>query len=337
MTIDAYIAGLPKVELHLHIEGSFEPALMFQIAERNGIKLPYESVGALQAAYNFSDLQSFLDLYYQGMNVLQTEQDYYDLTWAYLTKMAAQNVQHVEIFWDPQGHTERGIAFEVPLNGIRAALNEAKTRHGISHELIMSFLRHLSEEEGFATLEQALPHRDAFIGVGLDSSERGNPPEKFQRLFDRCRAEGLKLMAHAGEEGPPEYVSGAIDHLKVDRIDHGNRCMEDPALAQRVADLGICLTVCPQSNMRLKNCTDIAQHPIKPMLDMGIAACINSDDPAYFGGYMSENYQLVQDGLGLDRAALGQLARNGINGSFASAERKSEMLANLAAYETSKA
>lgn len=337
MTIDTYIADLPKVELHLHIEGSFEPALMFAIAERNGISLPYESVNALQSAYNFSDLQSFLDLYYQGMNVLQTEQDYYDLTWAYLSKMAAQNVQHVEIFWDPQGHTERGVAFEIPLRGIKAALNTAQAELGISHQLIMSFLRHMSEEEGFATLEQALPHRDAFIGVGLDSSERGNPPEKFRRLFDRCRAEGFKLMAHAGEEGPADYVRDAIDVLKVDRIDHGNRCMEDPDLARRVADLGLCLTVCPQSNMRLKNCLDITQHPIKPMLDLGIAACINSDDPAYFGGYMSENYQLVQDGLGLSRAELGQLARNGINGSFASAERKAELLANLDAYEAGAA
>lgn len=337
MTTDAYIAGLPKVELHLHIEGSFEPALMFDIAKRNGIALPYDSVEALQAAYNFKDLQSFLDLYYQGMNVLQTEQDYFDLTWAYLSKMAAENVQHVEIFWDPQGHTERGVAFEVPLRGIKAALVQAKAELGISHQLIMSFLRHLSEEQGFATLEQALPHRDAFIGIGLDSSEVGNPPEKFERLFDRCRAEGFKLMAHAGEEGPPEYVRGAIDILKVDRIDHGNHCLDDPELARRVADLGLCLTVCPQSNMRLKNCLDIAQHPIRSMLDLGIAACVNSDDPAYFGGYMNQNYQLIQDGLGLSRAEIGQLARNGINGSFASPARKAALLANLEAHEAGAA
>lgn len=329
MEISPLIATLPKVELHLHIEGTFEPELMFAIAERNGIKLSYETVEALKAAYDFSDLQSFLDLYYQGMGALQTEQDYFDLTWAYLSKCQEQNVQHVEIFWDPQGHTQRGIAFEVPLNGIEAALKKGQEELGISYGLIMSFLRHLSEEEGFATLEQAKPHKDRILGVGLDSSELGHPPEKFERLFAACKEEGFKLMAHGGEEGPPEYVSGALDALQIDRLDHGNRSMEDPALVQRLVDQRMCLTVCPLSNVRLKNCPDMSQHPIKAMLDAGLLATIHSDDPAYFGGYMNENYQAVVDALSLERKDIITLAHNAVVGSFASDERKAELADSL--------
>ncbi len=330
--LSAFIKDLPKVELHLHIEGSLEPELMFELAKRNQIDLPFKSVEEVRTAYEFTELQDFLDIYYQGMGVLQTEQDFYDLTDAYLKKIHSQNVIHTEIFFDPQGHTERGITFETVLNGITRALDDGKDKYGISSELIMCFLRHLSEEEAFKTLEEALPFKDRILGVGLDSSELGHPPSKFQRVFAKAKEEGLKLVAHAGEEGPPEYVTEALDLLKVDRLDHGNRSLENEALIERLADMGIALTVCPLSNYKLAGVTDMTKHPLKAMLDKTLNATINSDDPAYFGGYMTENYMAVYKALGLSRAELETLARNGIEASFCGEDRKSEMRQNLNAY-----
>ena len=280
------IDRLPKAELHLHIEGSLEPELLFALAARNGVAIPLDSVEAVRAAYDFSNLQDFLDIYYQGMSVLLTEQDFFDLTWAYLERARADNVRHVEIFFDPQGHTERGVAFETALDGIERALKAGEADLGISYRLIMCFLRHLSEEDAFATLEQAMPHLSRIHGVGLDSSEVGHPPSKFARVFARARELGLHVTAHAGEEGPPEYVHEALDLLAVERIDHGNRALEDDALAQRIADEGLTLTVCPLSNLKLCVIRDIADSPIKRMLDLGLKATVNSDDPAYFGGYI---------------------------------------------------
>jgi adenosine deaminase len=325
----AFIAGLPKAELHLHIEGSLEPELMFKLARRNGVAIPFASVEEVRAAYAFSNLQDFLDIYYQGMSVLITEQDFHDLTAAYLARARADNVRHVEIFFDPQGHTARGIAFETVIAGITRALNEAEAQHGISSKLILCFLRHLSEADAEATLDAALPWLDRIDGVGLDSSEVGHPPSKFERVFARARGLGLKLVAHAGEEGPPAYVEEALDLLKVDRIDHGNRSLEDPALVRRLADAGITLTVCPLSNVKLCVVEDIAAHPLRKMLDAGLAATVNSDDPSYFGGYVGANYQAVADALGLSRAELVTLARNSFTGSFLDTDAQARHLAAI--------
>jgi len=325
----ALIRRLPKVELHLHIEGSFEPELMFALAKRNGVALPYPSVEALRAAYDFSNLQSFLDLYYAGANVLITEQDFYDLTWAYLEKAHADNIVHTEIFFDPQTHTVRGVPFATVLNGIHRALEDGKAKLGISYRLIMSFLRHLSEEDGFATLDEAMPHLDRIDGVGLDSSEQGNPPEKFARLFERCKALGLPRVAHAGEEGPPEYVWQALDLLDVSRIDHGVRSLEDAALVKRLAETGMPLTVCPFSNVRLKVFEKLADHNLKHLLAQGLMATVNSDDPAYFGGYLQDNLLACAEVLDLSRDEVLTLVKNSFIASWLSAEDKSRWLAEV--------
>ncbi|MFN9377649.1 MAG: adenosine deaminase [Novosphingobium sp.] len=313
---DALIARLPKAELHLHIEGSLEPELLFALAQRNGVSIPFASVEAVRAAYSVSNLQDFLDIYYQGMSVLQTEQDFFDLTWAYLERAAADTVRHVEIFFDPQGHTERGVAFETVLNGIERALKQGEVELGISYRVIMCFLRHLSEEEAFATLDQALPHLHRIHGVGLDSSEVGHPPAKFQRVFAKARELGLHVTAHAGEEGPPEYVHEALDLLEVERIDHGNRALEDAALVRRIANEGLTLTVCPLSNLRLCVIKDIGESPVRKMLDLGLKATVNSDDPAYFGGYINDNFRAIADALDLTEAEIVKLAENSFIGSF---------------------
>ncbi|MBV1788754.1 adenosine deaminase [Marinobacterium sp. D7] len=320
---------LPKAELHLHLEGTLEPELMFTLAERNGISLPYDSVEALRNAYDFGNLQDFLNLYYQGAAVLQTEQDFYDLTLAYLERCAQDGVVHVEPFFDPQTHTARAITMATQFRGILRALADGKERWGISSCLILSFLRHLSEEDAVVTLQQALPWREHFVAVGLDSSEKGNPPEKFQRVFDQVRALGLKTVAHAGEEGPPDYIVQALDLLKVVRIDHGVRCAEDPALVQRLIDQQIPLTVCPLSNTRLKVFSDMSEHNIMQLLDRGMRVTINSDDPAYFGGYLLDNYCAVRDALGMTKAQAVQLARNSLISSFLDNDSLSLHLARL--------
>jgi len=328
----AFIAGLPKAELHLHIEGSLEPELMFELAQRNAVTIPFASVEEVRAAYAFSNLQDFLDIYYQGMGVLQTEQDFFDLTAAYLARAHADAVRHVEIFFDPQGHTARGIAFETVIAGITRALDDAAAGYGMTSKLIMCFLRHLSEAEAEATLDEALPYLDRIDGVGLDSSEVGHPPAKFERVFARARGLGLKIVAHAGEEGPPEYVHEALDLLKVDRIDHGNRSLEDPVLVTRLAAEGMTLTVCPLSNLKLCVVDEIADHPLKTMLDAGLKATVNSDDPSYFGGYVNANYRAVADALDLSKDELLTLARNSFTGSFLGDADKARHLAAIDAY-----
>ena len=309
------IARLPKAELHLHIEGSFEPELLFAIARRNRVELPYRTVDELRKAYKFSNLQEFLDIYYQGMSVLRTEEDYFDLTRAYLDRCAGDNVTHVEIFFDPQGHTGRGVPFDVVVKGILAGLEDGERRHGITWRLIMSFLRHLSEADGFDTLRAAEPWLDRLAGVGLDSSEQDNPPSKFARLFRRCREMGLKLCCHAGEEGPPDYVREALE-IGVDRIDHGNRALEDAGLVREIARRGLTLTVCPLSNTALGVIDRMAESPVGRMLEAGLSVTVNSDDPAYFGGYMNANFEAVAAGLGLSEGDIVQLARNSFTGSF---------------------
>ena len=331
-SMKSFITGLPKAELHLHIEGTFEPELMFELAERNQITLPYESVEALHKAYNFSQLQDFLDIYYQGMNVLRTEQDFYDLTWAYLEKVNAQAVRHVEIFFDPQGHVDRGISFETALNGIHSALAEGNNKFGISSGIIMCFLRHLDEEDAFKTLESALAHKDKIIGVGLDSSEARNPPSKFERVFAKARAEGFHVVAHAGEEGPPEYIYEALDLLKVERVDHGNTSMKDPALVERLVKEQIPLTVCPLSNIKLCVVDDMKNHPLPQMIKAGLRVTINSDDPAYFGGYLNQNYEAVSDILDNNHETLAQLARNSFSSSFISETAKQQLVNEVDAY-----
>jgi len=325
----ALIRRLPKVELHLHIEGSFEPELMFALAQRNGVALPYPSVEALRAAYDFSNLQSFLDLYYAGANVLITEQDFYDLTWAYLTKAHADNLVHTEIFFDPQTHTARGVPFATVLNGILRALDDGKAKFGISYRLIMSFLRHLSEADGFATLDEAMPYLERIDGVGLDSSEQGNPPEKFARLFERCKELGLPRVAHAGEEGPPEYVRQALELLDVARIDHGVRSLEDEELVQRLVDLAMPLTVCPFSNVRLKVVETLAEHNLKQLLERGLMVTVNSDDPAYFGGYLQDNLLACAEVLDLSREQVLTLVKNGFIASWLSDADKAHWLAEV--------
>jgi len=312
-----WLNTLPKAELHLHLEGSLEPELMFSLAERNQIALPWDNVDALRSAYAFNNLQEFLDLYYRGADVLRTEQDFYDLTWAYLQKCEEQNVVHTEPFFDPQTHTDRGIPFEVALRGISEALADGREMLGISSGLILSFLRHLPEEAAFATLEQAMPYRDAFFAVGLDSSEVGHPPSKFERVFAKARAEGFLAVAHAGEEGPPEYIWQALDLLKVSRIDHGVRAAEDPRLIARLVDEQIPLTVCPLSNTKLKVFQDMSQHNILHLLEQGVKVTVNSDDPAYFGGYVTENFMALHDGLGMTREQARRLVQNSLEARLA--------------------
>jgi adenosine deaminase len=332
--MDQFLNALPKAELHLHLEGSLEPELMFMLAERNGVALPYSSVEQLRKAYDFGNLQDFLDLYYQGAAVLQTEQDFYDLTWAYIEHCQAQHVIHIEPFFDPQTHTARGIAFETVINGISRALEDAEHEYGISSGLIMCFLRHLSEADAFETLQQATPFLDKIIGVGLDSSELGHPPAKFARVFAKARELGLLTVAHAGEEGPAQNVIDALDILKVDRIDHGVRAIDDAALMQRLAEENIALTVCPLSNTRLRVFDDMSQHNILQMLAQGVKVTVNSDDPAYFGGYLTENFIALEKGLGMTREQAIQLARNSFEYSFATPERKAELIAVLDRFST---
>jgi adenosine deaminase len=328
--LPALLRAMPKAELHIHIEGSLEPELIFKLAQRNGVALPYANVEALRAAYAFTDLQSFLDIYYAGASVLLKEQDFFDMAWAYLERAAADNVLHTEIFFDPQTHTSRGVPFETVVKGLDHACHRAHQEMRVSAKLILCFLRHLSEDEAMATLEAALPYQHHFIGVGLDSSERGNPPEKFARVFDRARAAGLHLVAHAGEEGPPEYISGALDVLEVERIDHGVRSLEDPALLQRLAAMGMPLTVCPLSNVKLCVYKTMADHQLPALLAAGLKATVNSDDPAYFGGYINQNF--VETFAALPQLGAREaytLARNSFEASFADAGAKSHWINQL--------
>ena len=323
------IARLPKVELHLHIEGSLEPELMFALAGRNGIELPYASVEQVRAAYDFSDLQSFLDIYYAGACVLLKEQDFYDLTWAYLLRCEDDEVCHTEIFFDPQTHTDRGVAFETVIEGISRALADGREQLGISSHLILCFLRHLSAAAAMETLAQALPYRDRIIAVGLDSSEKGHPPEKFVEVFDRARAEGFLTVAHAGEEGPPAYIEQALDLLKVTRIDHGVRCTEDPKLVRRLQKEQVPLTVCPLSNIKLRVFDRLEDHNLKQLLDDGLCVTVNSDDPAYFGGYIGQNFRETAEALNLDLDDLEKLARNAVTASFLDDDRRKELMTRI--------
>lgn len=316
------IQRMPKAELHVHIEGTFEPELMFAIAQRNQIEIPYKSVEEVKQAYNFHNLQSFLDIYYAGANVLIVEQDFYDLAMAYFKKCAADHVVHTEIFFDPQTHTDRGVAFATVINGLQRACDDAKAKFGISSHLIMCFLRHLSEEAAFETLQQALPYKEQIIGVGLDSSEVGHPPSKFERVFAQAREEGFLVVAHAGEEGPAEYVWEALDLLKVNRVDHGVRSEEDPKLMQRLIAEKMPLTVCPLSNLKLCVVNDMADHNIRRLLQQGVHVTVNSDDPSYFGGYMNDNFIAIAEALALDNDELKQLAINSFEASFISDEDK---------------
>jgi adenosine deaminase len=332
VTLSDFVRGLPKAELHLHIEGTLEPEMMFKLASRNGVKLPYADIDAVRRAYAFSNLQDFLDLYYAGAQVLRTERDFHDLAMAYFRRLHEDGGVHAEIFFDPQTHTERGIAFSVIMNGLLSAIAEAERTLGVSCGLILSFLRHLSEEQAFDTWREAQPWLDKFIGVGLDSSELGHPPSKFARVFDAVRASGLKALAHAGEEGPPEYVREALDILHVDRIDHGNRSLEDAALVSRLAREGMTLTVCPLSNLKLCVVRDLRDHPMKRMLDLGLRATVNSDDPAYFGGYLLANYVDTARAVGLTREDVIQLARNSFTGSFLPVDAITRRLAEIDAF-----
>ncbi len=313
---------MPKAELHIHIEGSLEPELIFALAERNGLVLPYSSIDALRSAYAFTNLQSFLDIYYAGASVLLKEQDFYDMARAYLQKAAADNVLHTELFFDPQTHTARGVSMATVINGLYRACVDAQAELGVSASLILCFLRHLTEEDAFETLEQALPFRDKIIGIGLDSGEVGNPPEKFARVFARCRSLGFHLVAHAGEEGPPAYVWTALDVLKVERVDHGVQSSKDAALMQRLAEDRIALTVCPLSNLKLCVFPDLASHNLRQLLDAGLVATVNSDDPAYFGGYLNDNFTQTFAALGLDAQHAYTLARNSFEASFIEASAK---------------
>jgi adenine deaminase len=328
-SIDNLIKRLPKCELHIHIEGSLEPELMFALARRNGIRLPYPSVEALRQAYQFGNLQDFLNLYYQGMSVLITEQDFYDLAWAYLERAHADNVRHVEMFFDPQGHTSRGISFATVIDGLHRAIGDARRKLGVQASLIMCFLRHLDEADAERTLDLALPFRDRIVGVGLDSSEAGNPPSKFKHVFGRARDAGFFLSAHAGEEGPSSYVWEALDVLGVGRVDHGNRSLEDATLVGRLARDQVPLTMCPLSNLRLRVVDDLRHHPLRKLMDRGVIVTVNSDDPAYFGGYVNQNYLAVSEALGLEREDIAAIVRNGINVSLMTAPAKAEVLADV--------
>ncbi|MBT3180593.1 MAG: adenosine deaminase [Candidatus Marinimicrobia bacterium] len=324
--LESFIKGIPKAELHLHIEGTFEPELMFEIARRNQISIPYQSVEELKKAYNFNNLQEFLDIYYAGASVLLHEQDFYDLTWAYLIKVQEQNLIHTEIFFDPQTHTDRGVSFDTVIQGIHTALEDGHKKLGISSRIIMCFLRHLDESAAFETLEQALPYKKWIIGVGLDSSEMGHPPSKFERVFSKAIANGFISVAHAGEEGPAEYVWEAINLLKVSRIDHGNRSIDDKQLIKHIAEKQIPLTVCPLSNLELKVVDDLKDHPLLQLMDSGLMVTLNSDDPAYFGGYMNENYIEIASALNLSKKQITELAKNSFISSFLLDDEKEQMI-----------
>lgn len=328
--LESFIRALPKAELHLHIEGTFEPELMFEIAARNGVKLRFPDVESLRRAYDFDNLQSFLDIYYEGAGVLLHERDFHDLAWAYLERMASENVRHVEVFFDPQTHTDRGVAMGVVINGLKSAFDEAKTKRGISSHLILCFLRHLSEEAAFETLEAALPYKHAFVGVGLDSSEKGHPPSKFERVFAKAREHGLRVVAHAGEEGPPSYIVEALDLLKVERVDHGVRCDEDDALVERLVQEEMPLTVCPLSNVKLRVFDKLEDHNLRRLLSRGIKITINSDDPAYFGGYLTENLVKTQRALGLTKEEVRTIVGNAFEASFLPESEKAKWRAEVA-------
>jgi len=327
--IDTLIKRLPKCELHIHIEGSLEPELMLALARRNGVRLKYESVEALRQAYRFRNLQDFLDIYYQGMSVLITEQDFYDLAFAYLQRARADNVRHVEMFFDPQGHTARGVAFATVIDGLHRAIADAERQLGVRASLIMCFLRHLDEADAEKTLDSALAYKDKIVGVGLDSSEAGHPPSKFKHVFGRAREAGFFLTAHAGEEGPPSYVWEALDVLGVGRIDHGNRSLDDSALVGRLARERMALTVCPLSNLRLRVVEDLKLHPLRQMMDKDLVVTVNSDDPAYFGGYVNDNYRAVSDALSLGRDEIIAIIRNGFQASLMSGSEKATALAEV--------
>ncbi|MEZ8863867.1 adenosine deaminase [Vibrio splendidus] len=330
--MDSFIKHLPKVELHLHIEGTLEPELMFQLAKRNNVSIPFDNPDQVRDAYQFHNLQSFLDIYYQGANVLIHEQDFYDLTWAYLLKCKQDNVVHTEIFFDPQTHTERGIAFEVIISGITQALNQAEQELGISSQLIMCFLRHLDEDSAFETLKQALPYKDKIIAVGLDSSEKGNPPEKFKHVFQEAINQGFLTVAHAGEEGPAQNISDALSLLGITRIDHGVRCVEDEDLMEQLIAKRTPLTVCPLSNTKLKVFDTMQEHNIVELLRKGLCVTINSDDPAYFGGYMNDNFLAVANAHPLTKNELAQFSINAVEASFISPHAKEDLIAQVRQY-----
>jgi len=330
--MESFIKGLPKAELHLHIEGSLEPELMFAIAERNAMTLPFRSISEVRQAYDFSDLQSFLDIYYQGAKVLLHEQDFYDMTWAYLEKAQQDNIRHAEIFFDPQTHTERGVPFHTVIAGIARAQQDAQQQWGISCLLIMCFLRHLSAEAAMQTLEEALPYKKQIIAVGLDSSERDYPPEIFSEVFQRAIAEGFLTVAHAGEEGPADYIWQALDQLNVARIDHGVRCWEDPVLVAHLVKMAIPLTICPLSNVKLRVFHDLKQHNLKKLLDAGLRVTINSDDPAYFGGYINKNYLATQQALDLTKEEMIVIAKNSIHASFLNETRQQQLIDQIDQY-----
>jgi adenine deaminase len=330
--ISEFIKGLPKAELHLHLEGTLEPEMMFELARRNAVPLPYPSVDALRAAYNFQNLQDFLDLYYQGTNVLRERRDFYDLTWAYMERAKAQNVLHAEVFFDPQAHTRRGVRFADVIEGIDGALRDSRDRLGVSSKLILCFLRDLTAEDAMATLDQALAYRERIVAVGLDSAEIGNPPAKFREPFALARKAGFLTVAHAGEEGPAEYVREAIDVLHVSRIDHGNRSLDDATLVARLAKARIPLTLCPLSNLRLCVVDDLAHYPIRRMLEKGLLVTVNSDDPAYFGGYVNENYLALSDAMGLTREEVIALVRNSFEASFLDPDQKAAMIGQVNSY-----
>ena len=330
--LNNFIEGIPKAELHLHIEGTFEPELMFEIARRNNISINFKSIDELKKAYSFNNLQEFLDIYYAGASVLLQVQDFYDLTWAYLTKAHEQNLIHTEIFFDPQTHTNRGLSFDTVIQGIHSALDDGKEKLGISSKLIMCFLRHLDEAAAFETLNQALPYKNWIAGVGLDSSEMGHPPSKFQRVFSKARDEGFITVAHAGEEGPAEYVWEAINLLKVSRIDHGNRSLDDKQLIKYLIETQIPLTVCPLSNLELKVVNDLKDHPLLKLMEAGLVVTINSDDPAYFGGYMNENYTQIASALNLTKKQITQLAKNSFKSSLLPDVEKEKMIKKVEHY-----
>lgn len=332
-SLQNFIKGIPKAELHIHIEGSFEPELMFKIAQRNNIAIKFKSVEEIRAAYNFNNLQDFLDIYYQGAGVLTTEQDFYDLAWAYLQKAHAQNVKVAEIFFDPQTHTDRGIPFATVINGLHRACQDASEKlGGMDARLILCFLRHLSEEAAMKTLTEALPHKNKFFAVGLDSSEVGNPPSKFKNVYKKADDEGLKRVAHAGEEGPAQYVWEALNLLQITRVDHGNHALDDEKLVKELVDHQIPLTVCPLSNLKLKVVKDLKDHPLKKMLDLHLLATINSDDPAYFGGYINDNYIAVAEALNLTPGDIVKLAKNSFQAAFLSDETKQKYFSAIDDY-----
>ena len=333
MKITDYIKKIPKAELHLHIEGTFEPELMFEIAQRNKVEIPYQSVEEVKKAYQFSCLQDFLDIYYAGASVLLYEKDFYDLTMAYFAHCAEENVVHTEIMFDPQTHTKRGVSFETVINGIQKAREDAKEKYGISSLLIMSYLRHLSEGDAFETLEQSLPYKHLIKAVGLDSSEKGNPPSKFQKVFEASIKEGYVPLAHAGEEGPAEYIWEALDLLKIARIDHGNNCLTDEVLIKKLVDEKIALTVCPLSNLELKVVDDLKDHPLKKMLNLGLKATVNSDDPAYFGGYMNANFLQTAEALDLTKEDIKTLVKNSFQYSLLSKDDKQKYLTQVENFE----